>query len=42
MSEIEGELEDELCVDDYWTYVIKLNVKIPVEKVSFLRERGWI
>ena len=42
MSEVVGELEDELCVDDYWTYVIKLDVKIPVEKVSFLREKGWI
>lgn len=40
MSEIVGELEDELCVDDYWTYVIKLNVKIPVGRVSILRVKG--
>ncbi len=41
-EEISGGIQDELSTGDYWTYVIELNVTLPVAKPRLLKELGWI
>lgn len=42
MSEVTGEMEDEMCVGDYWTYLVQFKVNLPVKNVSILKQKGWV
>jgi len=42
MSEIKGGIEDDLCVGDYWTYIIELDVELPVVKARILETLGYL